>query len=239
MPTATKPASSNGVVSGTAFTNPTNAYTDDSSVATLTSTSKNTTVGTYDWGFAAFSTSDIPANATVTEVRVVADIRLTAAVTGGLVGLQGAISNSVVGSEVTETGTTLVRQSTVVTGATLTDLRSAGVIEARIRYSRGNTTTSSTAEVEYVEIQVDYTVPQNYTQNFSPATPSLSFTGAVAKRAQKTLSAALGFAGAIVTAVARQRAHTADITFTVSFQSDYQPAVQATPALVIIHYHVE
>lgn len=159
MATLTKYASSNGVVSGTAFTNPTNAYADDGTLATLASSTKNVTVGTHDFGFAGITTEEIPDGATIDAVRLVAEVGLTAAVTGGLMGVLPVENNASAGTEQTRSAAGLaVLTATYTTLPTLANLRTAGRFEARIRYTRGNTTTASTAQIDYVRLEVDWTL---------------------------------------------------------------------------------
>ncbi|MDP9145914.1 MAG: hypothetical protein M3N43_14695 [Actinomycetota bacterium] len=173
MATLTKLASSNTTVSGTAFTNPTNAYADDTSYATLASSTKNVTVGTHDWGFAGITTGEIPDGATISAVRIVSELGLTAIGTGFVMGLLPVENNVSAGTEQTKTTVGLgVLTATLTTPTTLANLRTAGWVEGRIRYTRGNSTSASTAQVDYLRLEVDYTISDP--QLVTPSTAALT-----------------------------------------------------------------
>ncbi len=162
MATASKYASSNTsppTGSGwTALTNPTNAYADDTNYASLTSTTRRQDAGA-DYGFAAFSTSDIPDNSTINSVTLTARCWGTNA-TYMTEGIQGVLSGSTSGSEVTTNATSeaTITFSSWTSLPTLTNLRNQNVA-ARIRINHGNTTTSYTGYCDWVQITVDYTPP--------------------------------------------------------------------------------
>lgn len=159
MPTITKMPHSNGVTSGTPFSNPTNAYVNDGNLATVTSTAKNTTVTEHDWGFPGITTGEIPDGSTIDAVRIVARVGLTGTGTNVLVGLNGTANGSVDnGTEQTHTTANFdILTYTYNNLPNLADLRTADFYEGNVRYRRGNTTTSITAQVDYLMLEVDYT----------------------------------------------------------------------------------
>ena len=160
MATVTKAANAHTVVT-TGWTNPSNAFatTGDNVYATAVP-GKNSTVN-GDFGFPAFTTSDIPAGSTINSVTVTVEWGLTAAVTGGILGVQ--IHNpagTALGTETTKTTTTEAQSTQQVTsGISLANLQSAGVVVVRIRCAKGNTTSAMTGNLDFVILTVDYTAP--------------------------------------------------------------------------------
>ena len=140
MATGTKFANANTVVT-TGWTNPTNAYADDTSYATA-APGKNADI-TTDWGFPAFATGDIPDGATINSVT--AEVLYKSSVTNSVnatLGLQlnnGGLldAESTVGMTTTDTLTT--KQATA--GIALADLRTANTVTLRVRGHRANSNT--------------------------------------------------------------------------------------------------
>jgi hypothetical protein len=155
MATVTKAASSQAAV-GTGWTNPTNAYADDGTVASFSGA--NGVTWTTDYGFANFSSADIPNRSTINSVTVYANVWQNNA-SRGSVGMYARNNGANVGTEVTSTATST---STVINKAystipTLSDLRSAStLLTARVRCSR-TSSSSFTGSLDYVYITVDYT----------------------------------------------------------------------------------
>lgn len=168
MATVTKAASSNTLVS-TGWTNPTNAYgtTADGTFATA-APAKNGTVSS-DYGFPAFTTSDIPDGSSISSVVVTVAWKLSATTLATL-GVQGR-NNGVTDSaaEVTDTTDTAVTQKTFTFGTVpaLTDLRNAGQVVARVRDSRGNTNTAHTGSLDFVSLTVTYSTPTSVSDTAS------------------------------------------------------------------------
>lgn len=137
------------------WTTPTAAYatTGDNSYATA-APGKNATVD-GDFGFPSLS---LPAGASIQSVVFTVEWGMTAAVTGGTLGIQGR-NNNVADSaaEVTKT-TTTEAQSTFTFGTlpSATDLNTAGRVVARIRCSKGNTTSAMTGNLDFVYMTVVY-----------------------------------------------------------------------------------
>src|SRR5687768_1594489 len=99
MATTTKFANANAVVA-TGWTNPTNANGDDGVYATALP-AKNGSV-TSDYGFPAFTTSDIPDNSTINSVTLEIQYKSnTTGSTGSVVGLQANNNGTLLGSEST------------------------------------------------------------------------------------------------------------------------------------------
>jgi len=157
--TVTKAANAHTIVT-TGWTNPTNAFatTGDNIYATAVP-GKNATVN-GDFGFPAFTTGDIPDGSTINSVTVTVEWGMTAAVTGGTLGVQGrngGVADSA--AEVTKTTTTEAQSTfTFGTDPALADLRSAGTVTARVRCSKGNTTNAMTGNLDFVSLTVDYTL---------------------------------------------------------------------------------
>ncbi|MFI5042098.1 MAG: hypothetical protein ACHQNA_09665, partial [Acidimicrobiales bacterium] len=160
MATITKAANAHTVVA-TGWTTPANAYstTNDSAYATI-ATAKNTTYS-GDFGFPAFTTSDIPDGSTINSVTVYTTYGLSATATGALVGCQARRNSTgtTLGSEITRTAATMADANVVATGCTLTDLRTANELRVRARGTKGNSSTASTARIDRLYATVDYTAP--------------------------------------------------------------------------------
>lgn len=174
MATVTKYANANAVVA-TGWTSPTNAYADDTSYATA-APGKSTSI-TSDFGFAAFSSSDIADSSAINSVTLEMVYKSSATnSTGAVIGLQLNNNGSLLGSETTW-GMNLADQTVTkaeTTGISLTDLRN-GYVKGRVRGYRGSSNNAVTWSLDYVKITVDYTAPVSVT-----ATPSgVSGAGAV------------------------------------------------------------
>ena len=157
MPTVTKAANAHTTVT-TGWTSPANAYaTTGDDVYATAAPAKNATIN-GDFGFPAFTSSDIPAGSTVNSVTVTVEWGMTAAVTGGTLGVQlHNPAGTALGTETTQTTTTEVQATQVVTsGITLTDLGTANVVVARTRCSKGNTNTAMTGNLDFISLTVDY-----------------------------------------------------------------------------------
>jgi hypothetical protein len=142
----------------TGWTNPSTAFasTGDNTYATA-APGKNATVN-GDFGFPSLG---LPTGSTITAVRLVAEWGMTAAVTGGTLGVQG-FNNAVADSaaEVTQTATAEADSTfTFGTLPSLTDLNTAGRVVGRVRCSKGNTTNAMTGNLDFVRLEVDYTPP--------------------------------------------------------------------------------
>lgn len=139
----------------TGWTNPSNAYatSGDNTYATA-APAKNATVN-GDFGFPALG---IPAGATIISVKVEVEWGMTAAVTGGTLGLKGR-NNGVDDSAAEVTKTTTPEAVSIFTFGTLpsvTDLNTAGRVVARVRCSKGNTNSAMTGNLDYVFLTVVY-----------------------------------------------------------------------------------
>lgn len=162
MPTVTKPAIAHTAVS-TGWTNPGNAFASagDNVYATVAPAKNNVRSG--DFGFADILAAEIPDGSTISAVRLVAEAKLSAVVTGGLFGLQGMLAGIAQGTESTLAGTTTesgVSFAFPADSVTLADLRAAStVLMARCRGARGNTNTGVTVSLDFVRLEVDYVEP--------------------------------------------------------------------------------
>lgn len=197
MSQTVKAANAHTVVS-TGWSTPENAYstTNDTTYATL-ATAKNAT-RSGDFGFPAFTTGDIPDHATITSVICRTTWKLTASVTGGVLGMQCRrdSTSTTLGTETTASNPIAdTDASQTATGATLTDLRTANEIRARIRATKGNSSTASSGNLDRVYLEVNWTETLTGAAGTISATPSLT---AAVKKAGKgaagALTPTLGFA---------------------------------------------
>lgn len=158
MATVTIAADRHTVVA-TGWTNPSNAYaTTGNNVYATGLAPKNGTLS-GDFGFPADSV--IPAGSSIDAVRIVVEWGMTASVTGGTLGVQarnGGVDDA--GAEVTKTTTTEAQSTkTLTTLPSLADLQTDGQVVARCRVSKGNTNTAMTGNLDFVRLEIDYTVP--------------------------------------------------------------------------------
>lgn len=156
-------ANANAVVT-TGWTSPTNAYADDGVYATA-APGKNLSV-TSDFGFPAFTTSDIPAGSTINSVTIEIQHKESTTASIATIGVQVNNNGTLLGTEQTDTtepaaDTLLTHQ--VTSGISLTDLQTANLVKGRVRAARGNTNTAYTASLDYVKITVNYTPPSSTT----------------------------------------------------------------------------
>lgn len=188
MAAVTKFANANTVVT-TGWTSPTNAYADDGAYATC-APGKSASVSS-DFGFPAFSTSDIPDASAITSIVV--EVQWKVSTTGSIdtLGVQlRTAAGAALGSETTETNATTadsLATQTITSGVTVADLRAANGIKARVRADRGNTNTGYTASLDYVKVTVNYTA-------LTTATGAASLTGPTAAGAGAGAATATGAA---------------------------------------------
>lgn len=161
MPTVTKAANVHTIVT-TGWTSSGNAFaTTGDNVYATAAPGKSATIN-GDFGFPAFTTADIPAGSTINSVTATVEWFMSAAVTGGLLGVQifnGATALGTETTNATKTSSASEGQDTqvVTTGIALADLQTAGTVKARVRATKGNTTTAMTANLDFVSLTVDYT----------------------------------------------------------------------------------
>lgn len=161
MTLISKAANAHAVVA-TGWTDPSNAFASsgDNVYATTNSTSKNAELS-GDFSFPDVTSADIPDGATIVGVKIRGEWGFTAAITGATLGCQPRLNGANAGSELTKTTTTEAAFEVDVPGVTLADLRAASTaIKARIRSRRGNTTSASTFRLDYVLLEVEYSVDQ-------------------------------------------------------------------------------
>lgn len=165
MATVTKASDRHTAVT-TGWTNPGNAFaaTGDNVYATALPGKSATVNG--DIGFPALSDAELPIGATITAVRLVCEANLSASVTGGLFGVKGR-NNGVDDGAAEVTKTTTAEAQVTFAFATLpteADLKTAGRIRARCRGTKGNTNTALTVNLDFVRLEVDYTLPASWEQ---------------------------------------------------------------------------
>jgi hypothetical protein len=146
------------------FTNPTNVYADDTSYATLTSASRNQNDSSYWHTFAL----NIPDGSTITQIVVTGVCRIgTSSITSALWGvLLYHTGTTVVGTEATTATPTLntdyTATQTISSGfPTVAELNTDGDsgLRIRARVATGNTATSRTWSLDYLQLTVTYDPP--------------------------------------------------------------------------------
>jgi hypothetical protein len=175
MPTVTKGASSNAVVT-TGWTNPTNAQaaTGDNVYATA-APAKNATVSS-DFGF-SFSLADFvgatsAADVVIDQVVCTCEWKVSTTTVATL-GVQLRNGATALGTETTFSSTTESDSTqTVTSGVTAADLI-AGSLKARVRDTRGNSTTAHTGSLDFVKVDVTYHVVVTFTDSGSGAAVSV------------------------------------------------------------------
>jgi cytoskeletal protein RodZ len=151
----TKAANAHTVVA-TGWTSPANAYVDNTTAATAAPAKNNNVTG--DFGFPAFTTSDIPATATITSVTV--SYRVLSSTSGSVSSFDYQINNggTLLGTADSQaqvlTATTVTKTETA--GISLDDLRTANKVRARAQAIRGNSNTAVTWSLQYVWITVNF-----------------------------------------------------------------------------------
>jgi hypothetical protein len=104
----------------------------------------------------------IPDGSTINSVKVKVEWGMTASVTGGALGLQSRVNNANNGTETVKTTTTEEQAEASFSGVTLSDLRvaeSSDRIEARIRVTKGSTTSAMTGRLDFCYLEVDFRWP--------------------------------------------------------------------------------
>lgn len=213
MPVISKFANANTVIT-TGWSTPTNAYDTTSAIYNALTNKpasgggegsqafataapgKNSSI-TTDYGFPAFSTSDIPDGSVINSVTV--EIRYkssTTGSTGAVIGLQINKNGTLLGSESTF-GMNTSDQTVTKADSSLvvSDLRTANQLRARLRGARTTSNTAITWSVDYVRVIVDYTPTStlDLSQTFAPAllaAAAVAVQGALAKLLGLGLSAA-------------------------------------------------
>ncbi len=150
---STRPPSSNDA----GWTSGTNAYASDNIYATSAPAKSTTTaikVGTF-----GFDTT-IPASATITNVTVTVEWKVSTTASNATLGAQALVSGAAVGTELVNTAepTSDTTQSFTVSGLTRPQLLN-GVLQVRVRATRGNSNTAFTASLDAVSVKVDYAAP--------------------------------------------------------------------------------
>lgn len=215
MPLLSKFANANTVVA-TGWSTPTSAYDTTAAIynalankpasgggegsqAFATAAPGKSTSITTDYGFPAFTTSDIPDGSVINSVTV--EIRYkssTTGSTGAVIGLQINKNGTLLGSESTF-GMNTSDQTVTKADSSLVvaDLRNANQLKARLRGFRSTSNTAITWSVDYVRVTVDYT-PTSTGSATLALVPALVAAGAVAVQAAlaKALGLALSAAGA-------------------------------------------
>lgn len=159
MATVSKYANAHTAIT-TGYTNPSNAYADDTNYATA-APGKNSEVSAY-WGFPAFTTSDIPDNSTINSVTVTHLFKVSTSSSVADEYVQVFVNTTAQGTEQSNTSEPLTDTELshqVTSGVTLTNLRTADVVRARTRSRRGNSNTAVTFSIDYVKITINYSPP--------------------------------------------------------------------------------
>lgn len=109
---------------------------------------------------AANLSAGIPAGSTVTAMRWVANVTLSAVVTGGLFSLVPRKNNANVATTATKSTTANANvTATYTTPPTLAELQGGASFDCRVLAEKGNTNSALTISVDVVFAEVDYTPP--------------------------------------------------------------------------------
>jgi hypothetical protein len=152
-----------GAVGTNNWTNPANAVSDDGIYATAAPAKNGNISGDWDW--AAFTDAEIPVGASIDNVVIRANYKVSVNTSIASLGIAGSVNaGTSFDTETTDATEPLVDTDFdhTMTGVTETDLKTAGDMVARIRAIRGNSSTAVTFSLDYVELRVDYST-------FSPA----------------------------------------------------------------------
>lgn len=226
MATVTKAANSHTVVT-TGWTNPSNAYaTTGNNVYATAAPAKNATV-TGDFGFPAFTTSDIPDGATIDVVTVRVEWKVSTTTSATLGVLANNPAGTPAGNESTFSSTTegqTIQQSTSIT---LADLR-AGTVVARVRDTRGNSNTAHTGSLDFVSLTIDYTVREQHS-----GTGSLSLSSTITAAGNKggEGSATLSGAASLISAGKKAVGGSGSLATAASFVAAAKKATTGTASL--------
>lgn len=185
MATITKAASAHTAIT-TGYTNPTNAFTDDSVYATA-APGKNAEISAY-WGFPAFTSLEIPDGSVINSVKVAHQFKCSTTSSVATEYCQLFLGTTAVGTEqsnAAEPAADTELAHTVTSGVAVSDLRTADYLRCRTRSARGNSNTAVTFSLDYIYVTVDYTAPQtlagnNCTQDETSSTGAISQTHALA-----------------------------------------------------------
>ena len=163
MATVSKYASYHTVISG-GYTDYTNAYADDGVYATA-APAKSSAKSAY-WGFAGFSTDDIPDGATINSVAIEHEFKVSTKDSNATEYYRVYVNTTTKGDaeqkDNTEPLSDTIVTHTVTSGISLSDLRNNNSVRLRTRSKRGASDTAVTFYIDYVKITVDYTTTQNY-----------------------------------------------------------------------------
>jgi len=158
LPTSSGFATTNAVVT-TGWTNPTNAYTDNAVYATATIAAKNTIVSSRFGGFGV----SIPVGATINSVTINAEMKVSTQASIANLGVQAqSPSGTNRGTQTLNTAEpladTVISQTVLFAtfGWTAADIAN-GTLFAVVSAEQGNSTTSCTYSLDYVQAVVDYT----------------------------------------------------------------------------------
>jgi hypothetical protein len=153
-----KGASSNAVVT-TGWTNPINAQATNPDNVYATAEPAVSSDVISDFIFSAVTDGEIPPGSTINSVKIVID-SITAVLTGATIGFQGYNNGVADGSENgNPTGGSGRSTFTFTTIPSITDLKTASRLKARVRVSKGSTAGTINARLDMVSMVVDFTPP--------------------------------------------------------------------------------
>lgn len=164
MATQTFYPSSTALASGAGgqFTNPTNAYADDTNYATWLPTAKNANRANF---YSGYDFSAIPDGSTLNSVVLEVGLSCSGTLAAYSMSAQTQASNggTNLGSAISLSGSQLPSSITnetvdITAGVTLAQMKTAG-FGAFARATQGNSTTYPTYSVDYVRFYVDWTPP--------------------------------------------------------------------------------
>lgn len=185
-------------VTSNGWTSNTNAYgiTDNNIYATA-APGKNATI-TGDWGTYGFD-STIPAQATITKVEIIPQYKVSTTASIATLKVQAVVGGTACPttalSQTTEptTDTEFIADVTSCRTWTRADLLDSN-FRSRIAATRGNTNTAVTFSLDYVKVQVTYSVP-DYNQSSWRAFQNTNSTNVGSALAPQNTPATLGTYG--------------------------------------------
>lgn len=138
------------------YTNPANAYADDTAYAVLASNQRNDTNGIT---YTSFDFSSIPTNATINSVTVMANIYYSTSGTTDYLHLEArksGILSGTTGELLTEPQSDYLFNHSNTGTWTVGDLANLTVY---LEHDKPNTTQQMTLNIDFIAVDVDYTIP--------------------------------------------------------------------------------
>lgn len=168
-----------GAVTGNGWTNAANATAEDNTNYATAAPAKNSRVE-GDWDFAAFTDGELPVGSTINSVTIRCNYKVSTTASIASLGVQAG-NNGSFDTEETHTTEPLADTNFDVvfnTAPSITDLKTAGRLVARVDGIRGNDNDAVTISLDSVALIVDYTEPDTTDEltanSITTGTPTLT-----------------------------------------------------------------